>query len=241
MRFSMSFLLLFNVFSAFLLVGSVTPAMSLEADPAPEGDRLEAARELVRVLFKPREDAPKPREEAPKTPAVPRKAGDRKFDERLFLDLARRSQEWGKELGQAPLTDEAIERRTDITARYLAQRLSTIELRKITEYVRTDIDQKVEDILLLSAGASLIKCGLDPSFNLELDENIDSEKLSVARKIVADLNLTASTLALEACQSFIAENKLARELTIEELNTALAFGTSETGRKYREISVNRDR
>jgi hypothetical protein len=230
MRFSMSFLLLFNVFSAFLLVGSVTPAMSLEADPAPEGDRLEAARELVRVLFKPREEAPKPREEAPKTPAVPRKAGDRKFDERMFLDLARRSQEWwGKELGQAPLTDEAIERRTDITARYLAQRFSTIELRKITEYVRTDIDQKIEDILLLSAGASLIKCGLDPRFNLELDENIDSEKLSVARKIVADLNLTASTLPLEACQSFIAENKLARELTIKELNTALAFGTSETG------------
>jgi hypothetical protein len=230
----MPFLLLFNVFYACSLSLSVTPAMSLDADSAAESDRLEAARELVKVLFK-------PSEEVRKTPVVPEKPGAGKTVERMFLDLANQSREFSLRFGFEPATDEARERRTEITAIFLARRFSTSELTTITAYIRTGIDEKIQNISLLSAGETIAKCGQNPSFELDLDQNADPEKIAAARKIVTDLNFSGSTLPLLACGSLIMENKLARELTIEELNAAFAFATSEAGRKYGKLNVNGDR
>ena len=130
----------------------------------------------------------------------------------------------------APLTKE---KRDHITTIFLARKFSAVELREIARYFRTGINRKIEDISFSATSEALHRCVVNPSFDIELNEkNPLVEKLSVARKIVEDMSFTATTLPLLACFSLILENKLANELTIEELNTALAFEASETGRKF---------
>jgi len=212
--------LLLPLFSASALAQNNKPS-TIEVDPTSDKIRLEAARELVTFLYKP--ERAEPGKEPTAEDVFPELQGD-------FLAEIQKMYE--------PVTDEAKERRDDVIARFLSRKLSAIESRAITDYLRTGVDIKISDIEIRVLHKTFKECTFGPDFSIDINKTVDHQKLDLARQFMDISPLTASHLAMLACSTVLMEYTLASELTIEELNTAVAFETSEAGRKYNEIIEN---
>lgn len=219
---SLVFFLLFAVVTAAVLTKNTTIAMSTESDIATDKARLDAARELAKILYE---------EDHDKDAKTPDNEDIKKLNKHLeALSKLKKPFE--------PLTEDAKERRNEITARFLAQKLTEIESKSIIEYLRTGTFEKLYNIIAKSINDSMIKCGFKPNFEIDLSEDVDAQKLSLVRQLAGNNDLRATGLPMLACGSLLMENTLARELTVEELNTQIAFETSEAGRKFGMIIEN---